>query len=136
VINGDGDSGGGGEAVVVFSGEAELPWLRLLKPGFRHCFVLVDGGGGTWVSVDPLSHRTEVRALESAKDGRWTADGLAAWFRSRGFRAVPCRVTPAPRTSAPWFPYTCVEAVKRVIGIHDRRLWTPWRLYRYLIKNT
>ncbi len=29
-------------------------------------------------------------------------------------------------------PFTCVEAAKRVLGLHDRRVVTPWQLYRRL----
>ena len=28
-------------AIVAFTGQATLVWLRLLRPGFRHCFVLL-----------------------------------------------------------------------------------------------
>ncbi len=61
----EGCAGGsaGRSAVVVFCGGAELPWLKLLKPGFRHCFIIVDGGGGAWVSLNPMSHRTEIAVL-------------------------------------------------------------------------
>jgi len=34
---------------------------------------------------------------------------------------------------APWMPHTCVEAVKRVIGLHARFIITPWQLYRHLM---
>jgi hypothetical protein len=34
---------------------------------------------------------------------------------------------------APLAPFTCVEAAKRVLGLHDRRVVTPWQLYRRLI---
>ncbi len=133
----------GQPGVVVFSGSAELPWLRLLKPGFRHCFIIVDGGGGAWVSLNPMSHRTEVAVLAHGPGlgpgGAWTADALARWFQSQGFRAVCCRIRrtdAVPRKAAPWLPYTCVEAVKRVLGLHQRLVLTPWRLYRHIIKNT
>lgn len=135
-------------AVVVFSGRTELPWLRVLKPGFRHCFIIVDGGGGTWVSLNPMSHRTEIAVLARQPGNDWTAESLARWFQSQGFCAVACRTFQTsrtfqtcrngavPRKAAPWLPYTCVEAVKRVLGLHSRRVLTPWRLYRYIIKNT
>src|SRR3954466_12569602 len=29
---------------------------------------------------------------------------------------------------APWAPFTCVEAAKRVLGLHVRRVMTPWQL--------
>ncbi len=145
----EGCAGGsaGRSAVVVFCGGAELPWLKLLKPGFRHCFIIVDGGGGAWVSLNPMSHRTEVAVLAHGPGlghgGAWTAEGLVRWFQSQGLRAVACRTSrtsrtsrsePVPRKAAPWLPYTCVEAVKRVLGIHQRRVLTPWRLYLYINK--
>ena len=33
---------------------------------------------------------------------------------------------------APFMLFTCVEAVKRVLGIHRRGIVTPWQLYRHL----
>ena len=30
---------------------------------------------------------------------------------------------------------TCVEVVKRVLGVHPPLIVTPWQLYRYLEKN-
>jgi len=32
------------KAWVVFSGEADLPWLKILKEGYRHCYVLLNDG--------------------------------------------------------------------------------------------
>jgi len=119
----------GGAALAVFSGAADLAWLKILKPGFRHCFVVVDCNG-IWVVHNPLSHYTEITVL----DGVSRRD-LAAWYRQRGFRVVACRVQTPPRRSAPVGFYTCVEAVKRILGIHARRVITPWNLYNFLISH-
>ena len=118
---------GGGAALAVFSGAADVAWLKALKPGFRHCFVVVDCGGH-WVVHDPLAHRTEI-AVVAGVGGR----DLARWYRRRGLRVVACRVRTPPRRSAPLGFYTCVEAVKRILGIHARRVITPWNLYNFLI---
>lgn len=120
---------GGGGALVVFSGTADLPWLRILKPGFRHCFAVVEAGGA-WVVVNPLAQATEL-AVVAGVDG----DDLAGWYRRRGFRVVACRVNGPPRRPAPLGLYTCVEAVKRVLGIHARRVVTPWNLYKFLLSE-
>ena len=45
------------KAWVVFSGKSDWPWLKFLRPGFRHCFVIVHDGA-RWLSLDPLSPRT------------------------------------------------------------------------------
>ena len=36
---------------------------------------------------------------------------------------------------APIGIFTCVEVVKRILGIHARRIFTPWQLYHYLTKK-
>lgn len=118
-------------AVAVFATDAELPWLRVLRPGFRHCFALV-WDGGAWVLCDPLAHATEVRRVPSARVGE-TAQAVAAWFTARGYRALIVPARRVPRVPAPWAPLTCVEVVKRVLGIRARLAITPWGLYRRLL---
>ncbi len=112
-------------AVVVFSPAAPLWWLRLLRPGFRHCFVAVRGDSG-WLLLDPLSHRIALGLLPAATDP-------VAHYRALGHIALTVPVTVPPRRPAPFAPFTCVEAVKRVLGMHDRSVLTPWQLYRRLL---
>lgn len=115
--------------LVVFSGQADLWWLRLLKPGFRHCFVALAGTGG-WVVVEPLSHRTEIMLLPLALE-----TDLADWYRRQGLTVVDTMaLSPLPRM-APWRPYSCVESVKRILGIHAGNVLTPWQLFRYIEQN-
>lgn len=116
----------GTEALVVFSGRADLPWLRCLRAGFRHCFVALRDGP-RWVIYEPLSHRTVISVAEPAE-----GFDLAGWFALFGHAVVPACVEAGPPRPAPWGPFTCVEAVKRVLGIRRRRIVTPWQLYRYL----
>lgn len=119
----------GGVALAVFSDAADLPWLRILKPGFRHCFVVVRCDAH-WVVHDPLSNRTEIAVLAGVRER-----DLAAWYRRRGFHVAACRLGTPPKRSAPVGLYTCVEAVKRILGIHARRVVTPWNLYKLLISE-
>ncbi len=115
-----------GGALVVFSGRADFVALRFLKKDFRHCFALLPRGGG-WVLYNPLSHQTDI-----AVHGAVTVKDLASWYRKQGYRVVECCERKAPPRLAPLRPYTCVEAVKRVLGIHNGWILTPWQLYRYL----
>ncbi|MCB9979425.1 MAG: hypothetical protein H6862_07485 [Rhodospirillales bacterium] len=117
------------DAFVVFTGETEIRWLRFfLKPGFRHCFVLVRKGG-RWISFDPLAHRIDLDAPE-------VPDGfdLPEWLDQRGFTVVPAWIDRRVRGPAFFAPMNCVEAVKRVLGLRARCVVTPWRLYRHLKK--
>lgn len=115
-------------AWVVFSGKTDLRFLRILKPGFRHCFVLLNDGN-CWVSVDPMSHYTEVLVHQVSSDF-----DLPRWLERRGHKVVAAPVNHSAKTPAPFGIFSCVEAVKRVLGIHAFAVITPWQLYRHLTK--
>lgn len=117
-------------ALVVFADDRQLRCLSLLRPGFRHCFVAVRQDQA-WVILDPLAHQTHL-GLVSGLD----AAALADFYRSRCLHVVETWVRTAPQRIAPLRLYTCVEAVKRVLGIHAPRVLTPWQLYRWLTRSS
>ncbi|GAA0603553.1 hypothetical protein [Caenispirillum bisanense] len=119
-------AGSGTPALVVFTDHTDLPWLRLLRPGFRHCFAVVQANGA-WVIVDPLSHCTTLQVVPELAG--WQPQ---AWFRHHGLTVVTTEVRQPPHRLAPWRPYTCVEAVKRLLGLRLPGVFTPWQLYRAL----
>lgn len=116
-------------ALVVFADNTDLKFLRAFRRGFRHCFVAVQTGRG-WVICDPLSHQTHLSVVCG-----FSADELAAWYRSYGLRVIETRMRAAPSRPAPVRPYTCVEAVKRVLGLHAPWVVTPWQLYKHLLAS-
>lgn len=115
------------EAMVVFEDRREAWSLRWLRPGFRHCFCLV-GDGGRWTLLDPLKSRLAVAILceLSASD---LAERLATENRRFLHGLVTC-------PEAPQFPalrpLTCVEVVKRLVGLHASAVVTPHQLYHRL----
>lgn len=116
-------------AVVVFTEETRMPKLRRLKPGFRHClaYLALDEG---WVGIDPLSHRLEIRSFSS-----WSPEAdLAAHLRGLGQCALTVPVLEPPRRLAPPLPFSCVETVKRLVGLHRWSVRTPWELFLELRK--
>lgn len=115
------------KAWVVFSGQADMPWLKVLKPGFRHCAVLLNDGKN-WITLDPLANYTDVVVHHVEREF-----DLPGWMRDRGHRVVPAPIARLQKP-APLSVYSCVEAVKRVLGIHRRFIFTPWQLYRHLTK--
>ena len=50
-------------ALVVFEDRADSWHLRLLRPGFRHCFCVI-GIDGLWVICDPLKARIELTPIQ------------------------------------------------------------------------
>ncbi len=116
-------------AVVVFSDRNDLPWLGLLARGFRHCFIAVQADCG-WIVLDPLSNMMTVNSLSDI-----SCDDLAAWYNAEGYNTVKTSLCLPPLQPAPWGLFTCVEAVKRVLGISSRRVITPRSLWSFLVKE-
>ena len=117
------------KAWVVFSGKADLPWLNILKPGFRHCFVLLNDGHN-WISFDPMANYTELKTYHHL-----AADfDLPVWLEQRNYLPVPTKIR-TPEKPAPIGFFSCVEAIKRVLGIHDRLILTPHQLYQHLTQK-
>ncbi|MBM3555682.1 MAG: hypothetical protein FJX47_09020 [Alphaproteobacteria bacterium] len=119
----------GQRAVVVFTGRASRWWLGLLRPGFRHCFVAVNDGRA-WIGLDPMAQQTRL-GLSAPADF-----DLAGYYRALGHVVVETEVRPAPMICLPPALFTCVEAVKRVIGLRAWYFLTPRALFRKLKKNS
>lgn len=115
---------------VVFSDETDLGFLKVLRRGFRHCFVVIRDQG-CWLSCDPLAHVTELSVLNVPEDF-----DVLNWLRKQGMIVV--KVSPQIRPKHKILPpmlFTCVEAVKRLIGLREWWVLTPWQLYRALEKR-
>lgn len=114
-------------ALVVFSGQTDLSYLKLLKPGFRHCFVMLKAGD-KWISIDPLAHMTRVDLHQPESE-------LSGLLSEHNLTVVATHLREAdPVPSAPML-CTCVEVVKRILGIQCWHVVTPWQLYRHLLRT-
>ena len=112
------------DVYVVFADETSLWWLRFLKKGFRHCYLLFPlAEGRVWLEVNPFSNRTLFRLHRYGR-----AFNLAASLR--GKTVVRGKIAPAPLKCAPLGFFTCVEFVKRTLGIHSFFIITPWQLFK------
>jgi hypothetical protein len=114
-------------ALVVFTGMTCIRWLKPLRDGFRHWFVVVFQGD-TAIVCDPVSNRMILGGVRPASPAV-----VADWYCERGFTVVATEICEAPPTGAVLRPFTCVEAVKRVLGIRAPFVLTPWQLYRHLL---
>lgn len=113
------------DAWVVFSNTTDLPWLKSLRKGFRHCSLVINDGTH-WVTYDPLSNYTDIVVHHMPADF-----DLPRWLKARGHIVVRANID-RPSRPAPWMVMSCVESVKRVLGIHAPLVITPWQFYRYL----
>ncbi|MFO1046734.1 MAG: hypothetical protein U1E52_02365 [Geminicoccaceae bacterium] len=115
-------------ALVVFEHRAAaLPW-RLLRPGFRHCYCMI-GDRLDWMLCDPLTNRIGLMSVQGLSEaelirvlagqgGTVLRGGLCSTLSSH-----PLRIRPV----------SCVEIVKRVLGLDLPRVLTPFQLYRALL---
>jgi hypothetical protein len=113
---------------VVFCKNTDIWWLRFLKNGFRHCF-LVMNDGSNWITYDPMSSFTEIAVQKTPINFN-----LPKWFENRGDIVVSARMS-RNRKIAPISMFNCVEGVKRVLGIHSFCIFTPYQLYKFLTKE-
>lgn len=116
------------EVWIAFAGRTEMAWLRLFRPGFRHCFAALADAEG-WTLVDPLSGRLVVQRLSVGR-----GFDLPAFWRRAGFRVLgPFRPEPPRRRFLPpLLPATCVTACLALLGRPGRFLLSPYALYRAL----
>ncbi len=119
---------GEGRVLVVFEDRADVPSLAWLRPGFRHCFCLVRGPVG-WLVCDLLKSAMFIDVVEPYEE----AD-LIAHYNKTG-RAALVGSSFADRSRSPSLRLlTCVEIVKRIIGLRAPSVLTPYQLYRALLR--
>lgn len=114
---------------VVFSGQTDLPWLHMLRRGYRHCFVLMQQRG-QWLIFDPLASHTDI-TLTDMPGGF----DLPRWYVRQGMAVWRVNVPPPAPKSQHWRLFSCVEAVKRLLGLRAPWVFTPWQLMRYLRRH-
>jgi hypothetical protein len=113
---------------LVFGGNADQWWLRLLAPGFRHCFAAIADDEG-WTIIDPLSGRLLVQRLPLSA----TFD-LPAVYERAGL-SVLGPFTPTPgcaRFLPPFRPLSCVAICRALLGPGAPFALTPASLFRRL----
>ena len=116
-------------AWVVFNDEGSIWWLRWLRPGFRHCFVIINDDDH-WIAIEPLASCLEVSVLPPPPDFN-----LPDWFRGQGHHVVPAGLVRQVESIAPLAFLNCVEVVKRVLGLRMMHIVTPYQLYRHLMRQ-
>ena len=118
-------------AWVVFTDQSELKSVRYLRRGFRHCFVIIHDGHH-WISIDPMANYMDVMVHDQMSSDF----DFVQWLEERGHAVIQAKLTRNIMVSAPVMFFTCVEACKRILGVHKLSVFTPWQLYRYLTKQS
>lgn len=116
-------------AIIAYTGTAAFAPLRLLHRRYRHCLVLVQVPP-YWIAVDSVIGRISYAVLDLQGVGEY----LIA-LHGLGYHCQLARTQPV--TVRRWrpMPLTCVEVVKRTLGMDDLGVWTPYQLFQR-IKRT
>lgn len=116
-------------AIVAYTDKTSFRCLKWLRRGFRHCMTLVSVPP-YWVLVDGLSNRTHISVL--------SVEGLAVYLADlhrAGYRCQYIPYLPSPPPRLGMMPHTCVETAKRLLGISNRFVLTPFQLFKHINKN-
>lgn len=119
-------------AIVVFLG-ADLVYgaawyARLLKPGFVHCFVLLESPAG-WIKIEGINGIVKLSLLLGE------FNDVIAYYRAQGATIMETTVRDGSSSWAPLIIGSCVGTIKSVINSSSWAL-TPFGLYRYLLRGS
>ncbi|WP_339779922.1 hypothetical protein [uncultured Thalassospira sp.] len=119
-------------ALIVFADAPDKWFLRWLPAGFRHCFaVITTGESGQWIYLNPASHQLQCEL--------WQFSALfdpAAYYRGQGHCCVWVTLPDDAAKKVRLGMFSCVEVVKRLLGISAWYVMTPAGLYRYLVNRS
>ena len=119
------------QAWIAFGGHADQPWLRPLRPGFRHCFAALQDTTG-WTVLDPLSGRLVVARLTLPP-----GFDLPGFYRRAGFAVLgPFLPGEARRCLLPPLaPFSCVALCRSVLGAGAPFALTPRGFFLRLCRH-
>ncbi len=112
---------------VGFSSDTDLFFLKFLKRGFRHCFLFFGDEFQTFV-LDPVSNKIELSLLP------FGVEKTKKMFEQKQISVIKVCKNYKPKMKVKTGIFTCVEVVKRVLGISNFFILTPFRLYCFLQK--
>ncbi len=115
--------------LVIFSGISSLWYLKFLKNGFKHCFVIIEDGDGSLL-LDSLSVGVNLCRINC------DIDEVRNWYEDNDFRVLEVKNSDERESVGLMLGiFTCVEMVKHVIRLRKASVLTPYQLYRYMINK-
>lgn len=115
-------------AWIIFSNDTDIRMLRFLRHGFRHCFMMMQQDG-RWILIDPRSNKVDIHLLPHPK-----SFNFPRFYMEQGKTVVKIPSIHTPKKIMSPFPVSCVETLKRLIGLHAWWVMTPHQLYKKLLK--
>lgn len=122
-------------AYVIYS-NSDKPYLKGLKPGFRHVSLVLEikditGEHAGYVHVDPRMARLELLAVSPLDIMQMQINAPEAGITIQQVQTVE----DWDRHALP-APYSCMLTIKRILGVRACWVLTPYQLYKYLNHST
>lgn len=116
---------------LIFSNSNWPKWyMRFFKKGFSHVYAIKDSPGNAfWIIVNPMLSHTHVTIFPKTKSGNVNVFLLPGHTLLK----VTAKIKQTPRFTACVF--NCVEVIKSLIGMRSFFTFTPWQLYKKLVKE-
>ena len=121
------------KAYVVFC-NSSLSGLRIFKKNFRHVAVIIqnDATRQEYIQLNPASLRTTVEPSHIACIRMIHRGSIRS-----GVTVLKVAIPPSTGRKITFglLPYSCVEVIKRVLGVRAWWIVTPYQLYKHLKKG-
>lgn len=115
-------------AFVGFGGSNSVWWTRFLKKGYRHCLVVLACKNNVFLLIDPILKQIDYVVCEDEK--------IIDYIKGMGYKFIKTEIKQEVKDKPHIFvPFTCVEVVKRVLGITSFWIVTPYQLFKYIKKE-
>lgn len=113
--------------IVFRDSELDTWMMRRLRKGFKHCLAVTQSQGKQfWIIIDPKSGNLMPEILPSNFK-------LSDIFPNSTI--MKCEVVIPKKIHNRFWHINCVEIVKRILGISNCKIITPYQLYKYLKKR-
>jgi len=113
---------------VIFSDDTDIHMLKIFRRGFRHCFLIMQQHD-RWILIDPRSNKTDVVLLPHP-----ISFNFPRYYTEQGKTVLKVQGIKTPHKIMSPLPVSCVEGIKRLIGLHQWWVITPYQLYKSLLK--
>jgi len=115
---------------IIYQNNTSLWWLKFLKKGFRHCYLLVHyKKDNVLIKLDSLSN---VMLVDMKKDIK-IYDYINYLSTNADIQIQKVRVGKLEEDVMPVSLFSCVSFVKRFLGVRSYSTLTPFQLYKLIL---
>jgi hypothetical protein len=117
------------EYYIGFKGDTGGLYAKFEKKGFNHCFI--------FYAISDYQYAVVEHGKMFVQFGTVNFETIEKHLGDDGF-VVHVRSKRRPRAKWWWWiptPDTCVTICKQVLGIHAPFVWSPYQLYKYILKE-